>query len=395
MENSGISWTHNTQNFWVGCQKIAPECAHCYINRDLRKQNRDPWGKLYLTKTWTAPWQWQNEAQKAGHYRRVFTCSLSDFFHARADPWRRRAWAVIKYTPNLVWLVLTKRPERIEKHLPPDWPYPNVWLGVSTGCKQTLNKMDILRRIPVHEKTVRFVSAEPLLEDISQEINLDGFGWVVTGGESGPGNEYEWNSSANWRDEFHSNGRRIMRPEWAIRLRDVTKAAVLPFMFKQVTNSTSGYGYNALEGKDWHEFPAPPSGNQADWAPRARTPDNCKMKPDQWNQWIKGTPLEFCPPGETLEFLTKTGLVIAHGYVRVEFGGRGPYIEFTPEQIVKQAIHYVDDQSHRYYDEYRSNDASNVKLYFQRRSVSYAKYVVGKWYVSPSDVNWRRYALLT
>lgn len=281
MENSGISWTHDTWNPWVGCDKIAPECAHCYIHRDLRKQGREPWGKLYLTKTWNAPWPWQSEAQKAGHYRRVFTCSLSDFFHVKADEWRARAWAVMKYTPRLVWLVLTKRPERIEKHLPRDWPYPNVWLGVSTGSKQTLNKMDTIRRIPVHEKAVRFVSAEPLLEDISQDINLDGFGWVITGGESGSGNEYEW------REEVHSNGRRIMRPDWAVRLRDVTKAAGLPFMFKQVTNPRSGYGYNALEGKDWHEFPAPPSGTLADWAGREVIPARYAMTPDEWKQWME------------------------------------------------------------------------------------------------------------
>ena len=59
------------------------------------------------------------------------------------------AWAITRETPNLVWLVLTKRPERIEKHLPSDWPYANVWLGVSTGCRRTLNKMDVLRRIPI------------------------------------------------------------------------------------------------------------------------------------------------------------------------------------------------------------------------------------------------------
>jgi protein gp37 len=116
----------------------------------------------------------------------VFTCSISDFFSARADEWRAEAWKIIHDTPSLVWFVLTKRPERIASHLPPDWGmgYPNVWLGTSTGCRQTLNKMDTLCGIPA---ALRFVSVEPLLEDISRDINLEGFGWIATGGESGSG----------------------------------------------------------------------------------------------------------------------------------------------------------------------------------------------------------------
>lgn len=257
MKNTGISWAHNTQNFWVGCDKIAPECAKCYIHRDLRKQQRDPWGTVYLTKTWDDPFIWQTEAALAKNYRRVFTCSLSDFFHVKADHWRNRAWAVMKYTPNLVWLVLTKRPNRIEKNLPADWPYPNVWLGVSTGCRQTLNKMDTLRRIPVHDQAVRWISSEPLLEDISKDINLQGFGWVVTGGESGGGEEYQWNAAADWRSEFKNGGRRTMQLEWARNLCDVTKKAGLPFLFKQVTSPLPGRGADAL-GPIWHEYPEPP-----------------------------------------------------------------------------------------------------------------------------------------
>src|SRR5436190_8862057 len=84
MENSNIAWTHNTQNFWLGCDKIAPECAHCYIGRVLQRQGREPWGQLYRTKTWREPFKWQREAEAAGVCRRVFTNSLSDFFHADA-----------------------------------------------------------------------------------------------------------------------------------------------------------------------------------------------------------------------------------------------------------------------------------------------------------------------
>jgi protein gp37 len=268
-ENTGISWAHNTQNFWVGCDKVAPECAHCYIDRVIRKQKedgvfREPWGKVYRTKTWGEPIKWQVRA--AGkHMLRVFTCSLSDFFHKDADPWRDEAWEIIRHTPNLVWLVLTKRPSLIESRLPSGWPFPNVWLGVSTGSVGTLNKMDVLRKIPIHEKAVRWISAEPLLEDIAPAINLDGFGWVVTGGESGSGTEYMWNATYPMTHDWKRGGRRTMLLEWAMTLRDKTKEAGLPFMFKQVTAPSSGTGVNAL-GRDLHEFPEPHL--SLPWAPR-------------------------------------------------------------------------------------------------------------------------------
>ncbi len=61
MENSRIAWTHNTENFWQGCHKMAPECAHCYLEATLRRQKRQ-WGKVYRCKTWAAPTKWEAEA---------------------------------------------------------------------------------------------------------------------------------------------------------------------------------------------------------------------------------------------------------------------------------------------------------------------------------------------
>ena len=265
MENSNIAWTHHTQNFWLGCDKIAAECAHCYIDRTLRRQGRDPWWQLYRSKTWDNPVKWQRQAEAQDVYFRVFTNSLSDFFHAGADAWREEAWNVIRKTPNLVYLILTKRPELIAKRLPKDWGegWPNVWLGVSCGCKQTLNKMNALRRIPVHPQAVRFLSAEPLLEDISGEIDLSGFGWLIVGGESGGGPEYLWDARGNWRVEFNTPGRRTMRLEWAHSLLDKARPAGIPYFFKQVTAFRSGTGEAAL-GRPYQEFPPPPHGEWAE-----------------------------------------------------------------------------------------------------------------------------------
>jgi protein gp37 len=315
MKDSHISWTHHTFNPWVGCDKIAPECAHCYIDREIRKQidwqnpgriggqhfPRKPWGEVYLTKTWEEPHKWQSELKKMNIeklvYSRVFTCSLSDFFHAKVDDrtvashgrsqlypplrghglhmhavpankaksdrWRDCAWQVIRDTPNLVYLILTKRPELIEARLPKDWGrgYKNVWLGTSVGCKLTLSKMDSLRKIPIHPEAVRFVSCEPLLEDISADINLDGYGWVIAGGESGNNPEYLWPiSGTDWRKEFDMPGRRTMKVEWAYNLMLAAKRNLLPFWFKQITASRSGRGEDALGFVMQEVPPAPKDG---------------------------------------------------------------------------------------------------------------------------------------
>lgn len=254
-ENSNISWTHHTFNPWVGCDKVAPECSHCYIDRVLRQQGREPWGALYRTKTWSQPLQWERQAAKENKYYRVFTCSLSDFFHVKADAWRPEAWEIIKTTPHLIYLILTKRPELMSKRLPNDWGdgYPNVWLGVSSGCKPTLNKMDALRLIPAAK---RFLSAEPLLEDITPYVCFDGFDWVITGGESGSGKEYRWSyDPKEWRKEFNTGGRRTMEIDWAMRLLCRCRVKGLPFFFKQITSARPGQGEDAL-GKIIQEFPA-------------------------------------------------------------------------------------------------------------------------------------------
>lgn len=96
--------------------------------------------------------------------------------------------------------------------------------------------------------------------------------------------------------------------------------------------------------------------------------------------------------GSQMEFKTPDGLTIANGYVRIVIGERGPYIEFTSDQIVHENIFVPNDQKKRlnngiyYYDEYRSKDKSFVKLYFQKKTVKYADYKCGLWYVSPFDI---------
>jgi protein gp37 len=162
-ENSKIGWTHHTMNFWWGCNKVSPECASCYIGPIMRRGGREPFARPMRTVNWCGPAKWDKRAGQAGVRERVFTCSMSDFFHDGADAWRPEAWDTIRDCKNLDWLILTKRPELAAERLPTDWGkgYPNVWLGVTAGCEKSLWRLDCLREIPA---VLKFVSAEPLLE---------------------------------------------------------------------------------------------------------------------------------------------------------------------------------------------------------------------------------------
>lgn len=232
-EKTIIAWTDRTFNPWRGCTKISPGCTNCYMFTAQERFGRDP-SVVVRTQTWRDPLKWQREAAAAGRTERVFTCSWSDWFHRDADPWREEAWQLLKNCPNLIFQILTKRATDIMDRLPADWGegYPNVWLGVSCEDRRYgLPRIDILRTIPA---AVRFLSVEPLLEDIGQ-VNLEGIGWVIVGGESGPG----------WRP---------METAWARSVRDQCRAAGVPFFFKQSAAQRTETGIE-LDGEIIREYP--------------------------------------------------------------------------------------------------------------------------------------------
>lgn len=193
-ENSLIGWTDHTSNFWWGCNKVSAECKLCYIDSIMRRAGKIPFDGPIKTKNWSGPLKWNRQAIEQGNRFRVFTCSMSDFFHPGADEWRDEAWEVIRDCQNLDWLILTKRPELILDRLPRDWGngYSNVWLGVTCGVAASLSRLEILKNIPA---VVRWVSAEPLLEPIDFRPYLDGsFQWIITGCEqAGVGKRREMN----------------------------------------------------------------------------------------------------------------------------------------------------------------------------------------------------------
>lgn len=238
-ENSNIAWTDNTFNPWWGCSKVGPGCDHCYAEEMDKRFRGDHWGVNALPRkmsadNWRKPLRWQKAAEKTGKPVRVFCGSMCDWCDKNAPEGQRdRLWRLIRETPMLQWQLLTKRAPNISKYLPDDWNdgYPNVWLGVTVeNKKHGLKRMEVLREIPAR---LRFLSIEPLLEDLGA-IDLSGFHWVIVGGESGP----------------HA---RPMKAQWVRNIQAQCKDQGAPFFFKQWGGRRNNGGciIDGMEVKQW------------------------------------------------------------------------------------------------------------------------------------------------
>lgn len=240
-ETTGISWTDSTFNPWWGCQRVSPGCEHCYAEKQSKRFGHDIWGptagrRVFGTKHWREPYQWNREASLAKRPHRVFCGSMCDIFEDRPelDAERERLWKTIVDTDNLVWLLLTKRPENVTRMVPQEWiedSFPeHVWLGVS------VENQDYFKRYRVIEELVvkQFLSVEPMLGPVHlPEQAKDLWGdllWVIVGGESQP-------------------GARPMELRWARDLRDECDDRQIAFFMKQL----GGY---PNPRHDLAEFPA-------------------------------------------------------------------------------------------------------------------------------------------
>lgn len=260
-ENSSIEWTDSTFNPWIGCTKVSPACDHCYAERSTPSRTLGvAWGAGQERRRTTPAnwallkrWNTQAEAFQAQHGRRqrVFCASLADVFDNEVSAqWRVDLFRLIEQTPNLDWLLLTKRIGNVQRmmvdvahalfwmdSLETGALPPNVWLG-ATICNQPEADRDITKLLRVPAR-VRFLSIEPLLGPVDLGLcdcddgsrpgpggtggvtcmKCAGSGgrrvdWVIVGGESGL-------------------NARPMHPDWARGLRDQCAAAGVPFLFKQ------------------------------------------------------------------------------------------------------------------------------------------------------------------
>lgn len=190
-EVSAISWCDATFNPWIGCTKVSPACDHCYAERDnSRRKWVDGWGPgvpRRRTKTWGDPIKWNRQAIASGKRPRVFCASLADVFDNEVDQaWRNDLWQLLRDTPALRWILLTKRIGNAAKMLPPDWPFPNAGLMATLESQEVWDRdFPKLMRTPA---AWHGVSMEPLLGRVdirplvASHPPLD---WIITGGESG------------------------------------------------------------------------------------------------------------------------------------------------------------------------------------------------------------------
>lgn len=240
MQDSLISWTDNTANFWMGCENVSPGCAHCYAETLVTNRMRlNVWGAPERTArqpvagVFANVRRWNRRAEASGQRAKVFVMSLGDFFedHPTADAIRPQAWQTIRDSPWLDFQLLTKRPENIPDRLPAGWPWPNVWLGTTIENDKFTHRADLLRAVPA---AVHFISAEPLLGPLPS-LDLTDIEWLIVGGESGPG----------FREMDHA---------WARQLRAACHRAGTVFFFKQSAARFSGTG-TTLDGRTYHAFP--------------------------------------------------------------------------------------------------------------------------------------------
>ena len=259
MTKTKIEWATDVWNPVTGCTKVSAGCKNCYAERLAGRF----WGKRKFTDVQIHP----ERLGQPLHWkkpRRVFVNSMSDLFHPDVpDEFLPQVFAVMAIAKQHTFIILTKRPERmrdvlsdgifheavgesiediaaringciahvVDEYFDNDAILPNVWIGVSVENQQTAGeRIPLLLQMPAAE---RIVSCEPLLGSIDLtwlsgdefEDSLGnkhrhavsafpGIGWVIAGGESGP-------------------GARPMHPEWVRSLRDHCQAAGVPFFFKQ------------------------------------------------------------------------------------------------------------------------------------------------------------------
>ena len=241
-EGSKIEWCDHTFNPWIGCQKVSPGCDNCYAETQNahRKWNGGTWGphaprKRTSEANWRKPRQWASSVRAVRYPRqRVFCASLADVLDNKVpQEWRNDLWQLIRETPELDWLILTKRPENFADMLPDDWGdgYPNVWLGVTAEDQERAD-----HRIPILIATpaaVRFVSYEPALGplDLWSPRYRNGIG---------SGSAFAWGQGVNWVIAGGESGanRREADPAWFRAVRDECAAAGCAFFMKQMTGKS-------------------------------------------------------------------------------------------------------------------------------------------------------------
>lgn len=237
-EHSSIEWTDATWNPVRGCTKISPGCKHCYAETFAERFRGVP-GHPYeqgfdlrlVPEKLEEPLRWRGP-------RRVFVNSMSDLFHEHVpDSYVLQVARVMERAAWHTFQVLTKRAERMREllatRLSSVATAPHIWWGVSVEDREYgLPRIKEFQRSPAR---VRFLSVEPLLEDLGT-LDLAGISWVIVGGESG-------------------RNARPMREEWVRSVHLQCRRAGVPFFFKQWGGQPKKRSGRMLDGRTWDEMP--------------------------------------------------------------------------------------------------------------------------------------------
>jgi protein gp37 len=240
MGKTSIPYAHYTFNPWHGCAEVSEGCAHCFAREiDRRFSGGKHWGasaprKAQTDTHWKAPLGWSRAAEKKGERRRVLCGSMCDVLEDRRDldEHRRRLTLLIRETRWLDWMLLTKRIEN--EHLFDFRGCPNAWLGVTVETQlRAYGRVSLLCETSA---PLRFVSCEPLLEEVSLAQWIRGVDLVIAGDESGP-------------------CRRAAKEAWFRALRDECAGAATPFFLKQMHVGGHRVDCPSLDGQRHIETP--------------------------------------------------------------------------------------------------------------------------------------------
>ena len=241
MKTTKIEWTDKTWNPITGCSKKSTGCLHCYaevMSRRLKSMGQEKYKNGFEVtlheRCLREPFTW-----KGNH--NIFVCSMSDIFHEDVPfEFIDKIFNIIKETPHHRYQILTKRAERMGEYFSSRKIPINVWLGVTVEAKSSKMRIDYLRNL---DATVKFLSCEPLVEDLGI-LDLRGIDWVIVGGESGM-------------------QARPMKEDWVLNIKEQVEKQSAAFFFKQWgTWGADGIKRNKkvngklLNGKVVQEMPA-------------------------------------------------------------------------------------------------------------------------------------------
>lgn len=240
MATSKIEWTEETWNPSTGCNKVSSGCKNCYAETMARRL------KAIGTPGYENGFEFKimpnrlNQPLLKKKPTKYFVNSMSDLFHEKMPTsFLDKIFDVIKKTPQHTYQILTKREERMVNYFGNNHIPKNVWMGVSVEDKKSIYRIDYLRKV---NASIRFVSAEPLLEDVGQ-LNLKDIHWVIVGGESG-------------------HKARPMKKEWALNIKEQCELQSSTFFFKQwgtwgadgIKRSKKSNGIE-IDGKTYQDLP--------------------------------------------------------------------------------------------------------------------------------------------